>query len=123
MAIPLNAPYGYDMVEIPSNPSVSSSTNFGGANVKFTIEQPENVCYNGKQSYGSLQGQIIMTREDGSYHPLEPIINTGTRLKPTVISVPHLCPNPSAAIFDNIKCNLKGTDLKYSIWRINKHDV
>ena len=50
-SIPYNAVYGWDLVEIPSNPSVSSSTNLGGNNIKFVIEQGEDIVYNGKNCY------------------------------------------------------------------------
>ena len=43
-----------------------------------------------------------MTREDGSQHPLEPIINGGTRFAPTAISVPYLCNNPAGAFYKYI---------------------
>ena len=41
--IPYNAVYGWDLLEINSSPSVSSSTNLGGDNIKFTIEQAEDI--------------------------------------------------------------------------------
>ena len=47
-SIPYSAVYGWDLVEIPSNSSVSSSTNIGGNNIKFIIEQGEDIVYNGK---------------------------------------------------------------------------
>ena len=101
----------FDFCEIASVPSVSSSINFGGKYIRFTIEQPENICYNGNNCYGSLQFRIFQTRENSAYHPLEPIINAGTRAQPACVSVPHICPNPAGAIFDSIKCNLKGTEI------------
>ena len=52
-----------------------------------------------------------MTREDGSQHPLEPIINDGTHLAPTVISVPYLCNNPAGAFFQNMTNYLKGEQI------------
>ena len=33
--------------------------------------------------------------EDGSQHPLEPIVNDGSRVTPTAISVSYLCNNES----------------------------
>ena len=74
-----SAVYGQDMLECPSNPSVSSSTNLGGNNIRFTIEQPEDIVYNGKNCYLTVQLQIAMVREDGStVKPLVPIINSGS---------------------------------------------
>lgn len=112
MAVPFNSPYGWSMLEIPSSPSVYSSTNLGGTNVIFTIEGSDNVVYKGKNSYISIQLQIVQTRENGvTNKPLEPIINTGTRAAPTAISVPYLCPNPAAVFFDTIKANSKGVEV------------
>ena len=111
MAVNINAPYGYDMLEVPSVPSVSSSTNIGGNNIRFVCESSENTVFNGKNSYLAVQLQIVQVREDGSPHPLEPIINTGTRANPTAISVPHLSPNPVAVIIDNMKAVLKGVEI------------
>ena len=79
-SIPYSAVYGWDLLEVPSNPSVSSSTNIGGNNIKFVIEQGEDIVYNGKNCYLTAQLQIVQVREDGTtMTPLEPIINTGTR--------------------------------------------
>ena len=94
MSLHYGAPYGYDMVEFPSYPSISESTNFASNTFKFTIEQEPDVCFVGKNSYIALQLNIVQTREDSSQHPLEPIINAGTRADPTTISVPYLCNNP-----------------------------
>ena len=52
-----------------------------------------------------------MTREDGSQHPLEPIINDGSRLVPTIISVPYLCNNPAGAFFQNTTNYIKGEQI------------
>ena len=89
-SIPYSAVYGWDLVEILSNPSVSFSTNIGGNTIKFTIEQGEDIVYNGKNCYLTAQLQIVQVREDGvTMTPLEPIINTGTRAHPSAISIPH----------------------------------
>ena len=113
MSIPYNAVYGSDFLEIPSIPTVSSSSskNIGGTNVKFTIEQPEDIAYNGKNSYLTCQLQIVQVRPDGSLHTLEPIVNQSSYALPGVISVPHLCSNPGGAIFDTIKCVISSTDV------------
>ena len=66
MSVPYNACYGFDMLEVNSSPSVSSSTNIGGNNIKFTIEQPEDVVYNGKNCYLTAQIQLVQVREDGT---------------------------------------------------------
>ena len=65
-SIPYSAVYGWDLLEVPSNPSVSSSTNIGGNNIKFTIEQGEDIVYNGKNCYLTAQLQIVQVREDGT---------------------------------------------------------
>ena len=52
-----------------------------------------------------------MTLEDGLQHPLEPIINDGTHLAPTAISVPYLCNNPAGAFFQNMTNYLKGEQI------------
>ena len=51
-----------------------------------------------------------MTREDSSVHPLEPIINSGTRALPTAISIPYICPNPCAALFQTISCTINNNE-------------
>ena len=58
MSIDFGVPYGFDMYELPSNPSVSASTNFGG-NINFVVKQAQDVCYHGKIRYISLQLQIV----------------------------------------------------------------
>jgi len=111
---------GYDMLEIPSNPCVSSSVNFNG-DITFTVQQPGEECFIvPKMSYISVQIQIIQTREGygstvanlnpivAGTNTLEPIINLGTRLAPTAISVPYITQAPGLALFQNVTCNIKG---------------
>ena len=58
------------MLEMVGSPCISSSTSFSG-DITFPIDQPGNNVYVvGKQSYFSAQLNIVMTREDGSQHPL-----------------------------------------------------
>ena len=64
MSLHYGAPYGYDMVEIPSYPPVSESTNFASNTFKFTIEQEPDTCFVGKNCYIALQLNIVQTRED-----------------------------------------------------------
>ena len=52
-----------------------------------------------------------MTREDGSQHPLEPIINDNPRVSPAIISVPYLCNNLAGALFQNMTCYVKGEQI------------
>ena len=111
MAVAFDAPYGYDLVEIPSNPSVSSSTNIGGNNIRFVIDQSENYVYNTKNSYLSIQLQTVMVDEAGTARTLQPIVNAGTRAVPTAISIPHICPNPVASIIDTAKAVSKGVEI------------
>ena len=113
MAVSYNAVYGSDMLEVPSIPTVSSSmsTNIGGSNVRFTIEHPEDIVYNGKNSYLTAQLQIVQVRLDGTKTTLEPIVNSGGYIDPAVISIPHLCSNPLGAIFDTVKCVISSTDV------------
>ena len=110
-SIPYSAVYGWDLVEIPSNPSVSSSTNLGGNNIKFVIEQGEDIVYNGKNCYLTAQLQIVQVREDGTMTTLEPIISSGTRATPTGISIPHLTQNPLGSILDTMKLVIGSTDV------------
>ena len=54
MSIPFDSPYAWDLVEVPTNPSISSSTSPspGGTNVRFTVEQgSELYVYNQKNSF------------------------------------------------------------------------
>ena len=89
----------YDMLEMVGSPCISSSTSFSG-DITSPINQPGNNVYIvGKQSYFSAQLNIVMTREDGSQHPLEPINNAGTRVTPTAIPVQYLCSR-------SCRCNL-----------------
>ena len=91
--------YGYDMLEMVGSPCISSSTSFSG-DITFSINQPGNNVYIvGKQSYFSVQLNIVVTREDNSQHPLEIIVNDGTRAAPTAISVPYLSNAPAGALF------------------------
>ena len=111
-SIPYSAVYGWDLVEIPSNPSVSSSTNIGGNNIKFTIEQGEDIVDNGKNCYLTAQLQIVQGREDGvTMTPLEPMINTGTPAHTSAISIPHLTQNPLGAILDTMKLGIDTNDV------------
>ena len=99
------------MFEIPSNPSISSSSNFNG-DITFQIDQPSEQCYIvGKQSYLSLQLQITMSREEGTAWLVMPIVNSGNRLQPTALSVPYICTNPAGALFQNVSCYVKGTQI------------
>lgn len=102
--------YGHDFYEIPSNPSISTSANFAN-DIKFSIEQPGSAYISGKNSYISIGFQIVMTREDGTPHTLEPIVNSGPRTAPTHISIPYLAPNPLAVLFQNISCNVNNNEL------------
>ena len=102
--------YGNDFFEISPSPAISTSANFNN-DIKFNIEQPTSAYISGKNSYISIGLQIVMTREDGTSHTLEPIINTGTRAIPTAISIPYLTQNPCAALFQNISCNVNNNDL------------
>ena len=107
MALSYGIPYGFDFLEVPSNPSVSPSLKVDGQNIRFTFDHSQNECIVGKNSYLSIQLQIVQTREDGSLHCLEPIINSGTRTAPTNVSVPYLCNNPGGSIFNTVKCIVK----------------
>ena len=120
MSLYYGTAYGYDMLEMVSSPCISSSVNFSG-DITFSINQPGNNTYIvGKQSYISAQLNIVLTREDGTQHPLEPIVNasvtplvpaTNTRATPAAISVPYLCNNPAGALFQNMTCYVKGEQI------------
>ena len=104
------------MLEMVSSPCISSSVNFSG-DITFPINQPWNNTYVvGKQSYISAQLNIVLTREDGTQHPLEPIVNASTtplvpnintRATPGAISIPYLCNAPASALFQNMTCYVK----------------
>ena len=112
--VSLNSVYSQDFLDVPSDPSISSSTAFSG-DITFTIQQPSNECYIiGKQSYFSIGLQIVQVREDSTLHTLEPIINVGAvnaRTAPQILSVPYLTQNVAGALFQNINCNLKGEQI------------
>ena len=101
-------PYSKDMLELTTTPTISRSVTFTGS-VTANIAQPSNECrIIGKESYASIELNIQMIREDGTIHCLEPIINAGSRVKPTTISIPHLCQNPAGALFQSVSCYVKG---------------
>ena len=85
-------PCGWDMIEIPSYPSISESTTLASNTFKFTIEQEPDVCFVGKNSYITIQLGIVQTRENyaqsGLTYPLECIINAGLRSNPDTLSTP-----------------------------------
>ena len=63
--------------------------------------------YVGKKSCMSVQLRIIQTRDDGlTSFNLEPIINTGTRLLPTAISIPFINNNPVVSLFDSLTTSM-----------------
>ena len=51
MSLEIGIPYGYDIVECISNPSVNKSTNIEGSVIKFNVSHNEDACYVGKKSY------------------------------------------------------------------------
>ena len=103
--------HGYDYVEVTPTPAVSSSGNFQ-SDITFEIPQPDMALIVPKNSYLSATIQITMVREDGTTITcLEPIINSGTRLIPTHISVPYLASNPLMCLFQNIKCYFDNQEL------------
>ena len=84
MSLYYGTAYGYVMLEMVGSPCISSSTSFSG-DITFPINQPGNNVYIvGKQSYFSAQLNIVMTREDGSQHTLEPRVNDGSRAAPYI---------------------------------------
>ena len=101
---------GYSFLEQCSSPNISSTAPFRG-DVTFKIEHSEDTYIVPKMSYISAQIQVVQTREDGSAHCLEPIINAGTRAAPTAISVPYICPCPGSALFQNSMTNIKATTI------------
>ena len=108
-----SAVYSTDFIDVPSNPSISSSVNFAN-DITFSINQSGDTFIVGKESYFSIGLQIAMTREDASIHPLEPIINSATtnsRATPLVLSVPYIAPNPAMCLFQNVACTLKGEQI------------
>ena len=61
----------------------------------------------------SVQLRIIQTRDDGlTSFILEPIINTGTRLIPTAISIPFINNNPVVSLFDSLSTSMN--DVSFS---------
>ena len=115
MSLHYGAPYGFDMIEIPSYPSISEATTIASNTYKFTIEQEPDVCFVGKNSYITIQLGIVQTRENyvesGLTYPLECILNSGTRANPTNISTPYICSNPGGAIFDSVKVLVKNSEV------------
>ena len=101
--------YGNDFLEIPSNPCISTSTKFTNS-VKFVIDQPSNCYISGKNSYVSLGLNISYCREDNKLYPLEPLINTGTRLIPESISIPYLSSNPVGSLFQSVTCSVNNKE-------------
>ena len=106
MALTYGLQYGIDVLEIPSVPSISQAVNFGGNNIKFTIDQSENDCYIGKNCYGSIALQITQLDGSGLPHPLCPFQNAGGSL-----SVPYLNNNPAMCLFETIRTLLRGQEV------------
>jgi len=79
--------------------------------VTFNVSHDSQTYIVPKLSYISAQIQIVMTREDGSQHPLERIINTGTRANRTCGSVPYLAPNVGHCLWENSTTNLKSSTI------------
>ena len=96
----LFSPKGYGFDEIFSNPQLNGSKL--PTEISFTIPQTPDKVIIGKNSFIAIQLNITQTREDGSLHTLEPIINAGTRAIPTAISVPYLSVNPGICFFNAV---------------------
>ena len=99
-----NLPGLYDKIQ------TTTSVAYGGfnTNIKFSIPpKGDNMYYVGKKSYMSVQLRIIQTRDDGlTSFNLEPIIDTGTRLIPTAISIPFINNNPVVSLFDSLTTSM-----------------
>ena len=54
MSLSYGVSCGYDVIEVPSYPSVTESLSIGGTNIMFIIEQEPDVCFIGKNSFISL---------------------------------------------------------------------
>ena len=100
----LYSPIGYGFDEILSSPQLTGSRL--PTEITFPIPQTPQKWIIGKNSYISIKLNITMTDEAGVVGPLRPIVNDGTRIAPTAISIPFLSVNPAICFFNNAICNV-----------------
>ena len=99
-----NLPGVYDKIQT----TTSVAYGWFNANIKFSIPQKgDNMHYVGKKSYMSVRPRTIQTRDDGlTSFNLERIINTGTILTPTAISIPFINNNPVVSLFYSLTTSM-----------------
>ena len=99
-------PWGYDYMRVRSNTFVSY-TGFNG-DIEFNVNASESERWiSTKNSYLSARLRIVMTNEAGVAGTLQPILNSGTRIAPTKVSIPYISPNPAGCLFGAVSCDIK----------------
>jgi hypothetical protein len=107
----LEEPYGgfYKQIRSTQNVTGQSFTS----SIKFTVAQDRADEYIvPKSSYMAVKLNIFQTDEYGANirNFGDPIINTGTRMVPTAISIPYIVNDPVVSMFDALNVNLCGIE-------------
>ena len=99
-------PWGYGFNRVKSTGTVNYDS-FNG-DIEFNINASESERWiSPKNSYLSIKLRIIQTDETGTAGLLAPIVNTGvSKAAATLVSVPNIAPNPAAALFSAVSCNI-----------------
>jgi len=99
-------PWGYGFNRVKSTGTVNYDS-FNG-DIEFNINASESERWiSPKNSYLSIKLRIIQTDETGTAGLLAPIVNTGvSKAAATLVSVPYIAPNPAAALFSAVSCNI-----------------
>ena len=112
----MSSPWGYSYVRCKSNQTVNYDS-FNG-DIEFQIPNHESEEYiNPLACYVSVKLRIVQTDEAGvgaggqTNGLLAPIINTGTRAAPTLLSIPYINPNPVANLFTAVSCDVAGNNV------------
>jgi hypothetical protein len=93
-----NLPWGYSLSRVKSNQTINYDS-FNG-DIEFNIANDDaEEWISTKNSFMTVKLRIVQTNELGANGLLQPIINTGTRVAPTAVSIPYINNNPVANLF------------------------
>ena len=101
--------FGVDYCRVRPNGNVSYDS-FNG-DIEFNVNNSESERWiSPKNSYLSIRLRIVHADETGAAGLLAPIVNTddGTHTKAhaALVSIPYISPNPAAALFSAVTCNI-----------------